>query len=78
MELKVHVDYTELISLIRQLPAKQIAQLKVDLSGSQQIERKADEKEAFQQFLLSGPVMSDDEFATYQQRRDWMNQWRAE
>lgn len=77
MELKIQIDYKELVSLIRQLPASQIAQLKNELADNYILEKSKLEKEQLKQLLLHGPIMTDEEYESYQQTKRWMNQWQA-
>lgn len=77
MELKVDIQYDQLLTLIKQLPAAKIVQLKSDLSDSF-IEKKAkSEISDFQEFLLKGPVMSDDQYEQFLENRKQFNQWRT-
>lgn len=77
MELKVDIPYDQLLTLIKQLPAVKILQLKSDLSDSF-IEKKAKlEISDFQNFLLKGPVMTDDQYEQFHKNREQINIWRA-
>ncbi len=75
MEVKLQIEYQDLLSIIKQLPASQIAQLKSDLTDSLIKEKAKADKVQLRQFLLNGPVMTDEEYENYQQARKWMNQW---
>jgi hypothetical protein len=77
MELKIQIDYKELLSLIRQLPASQLSHLKKELTDSSIAEKAKLEKDQLKQLLLNGPVMTDEEYENYQHIRKWMNQWRT-
>ncbi len=76
MELKVDLGFEQLIGLIRQLPANQIAKLKAELDDSSLIVKSVSEVKEFQQFLLYGPIMSDEQFNEYQQHRKHFDEWR--
>ncbi len=78
MELKLQIGYQELIRLIRQLPASQIAQLKAELTDHLIEEKAKIEKSQLRHLLLNGPIMTDEEYENYQQNRKWMNQWRTQ
>jgi uncharacterized protein with NAD-binding domain and iron-sulfur cluster len=76
MELRLNIQYQELLSLIQQLPDKQVLQLKQDLNN---ILEKKQEKPAtdFQKMLLEAPIMDDEEYETYLENRKHFNQWRT-
>jgi uncharacterized protein with NAD-binding domain and iron-sulfur cluster len=76
MELRLNIQYQELLNLIQQLPDKQVIQLKQDLNN---ILQKKQEKPTtdFQKMLLEAPVMDDEEYETYLENRKHFNQWRT-
>lgn len=76
MELKLNIQYQELLNLIQQLPNNQVIQLKKDLNT---ILKKKQEKPKtdFQKMLLEAPVMDDEEYETYLENRKHFNQWRT-
>lgn len=76
MELKVHVDYKELLALIKQLPASQIERLKLELEQECFTSKKSDSK--FQAFLLQGPVMSESQYEGFRKNRQRFSQWRVQ
>lgn len=77
MELKVKISYADLWKLITQLPKTQIERLKIDLS-SKLIPAQPTQKHAdFQQFLLSGPIMGDEQYEEFLSTRQRFNQWRT-
>ena len=69
MELKLQIGYQELMRLIRQLPASQMAQLKSELTDDLIEEKAKTEKSQLRQLLLNGPIMTDEEYENYQQNR---------
>ncbi|NUQ22537.1 MAG: hypothetical protein HUU34_01180 [Saprospiraceae bacterium] len=77
MELRLNIGYQELIELIKQLPVSQIKKLKADLAlmGTEKDPEK--EISEFQQFLLHGPVMEDDQYQDYLANRKYFNTWRT-
>ncbi len=76
MELTIDVKYEEVLKLVKQLPASKIRQLKSALD-EKFIEKKANmEISDFQKFLLSAPVMTDDQLKTFKENRKHFNQWR--
>ncbi len=77
MEGKLQIGYQELVALVRQLPASQIAQLKSELTDNFIEEKAKIAKSQLRQFLLNGPIMTDEEYENYQQNRKWISQWRT-
>jgi len=76
MELKLDLDYPQILSLVRQLPVNQIAKLLVDAQNILEEEKKNENIAAFQTFLLSGPVMSDEQYDSFVENRKMFAQWR--
>jgi hypothetical protein len=77
MELKLNIGYPELIALIKQLPLSQIRKLKADLA-LMLVENETEKgKSEFQEFLLSGPVMDDDQYQDFLGNRQYFNAWRT-
>lgn len=76
MQVTVNIPYEQLVGLIRHLPANQIARLKSDLENTVTLPDMTSEKTDFQKLLLQGPVMSDDQYAQFNESRKRMNQWR--
>ncbi len=77
MELKIDLEYEQLLTLVKQLPAAKIVQLKTELSDKL-IERKSkSDISELQNFLLNGPVMNDTQHEEFLENRKWFNQWRA-
>lgn len=77
MELKLNIGYPELIELIKQLPASQIAKLKADLAlmaAENDVQKGMTE---FQELLLKGPVMEDDQYQDFLANRKHFNAWRT-
>jgi hypothetical protein len=76
MELKVDIGFDQLLQAIKQLPADKVDQLKAELA------KKSSGKNPqggfnFQQFLLNGPVMDDDQYKDFKETRKRLNQWRT-
>jgi hypothetical protein len=75
MELKLNIQYQELLQLIQQLPEQQIEKLKNDLNKI--TKSKKQPKTDFQKLLLDAPVMDDEEYENYLESRKLFNQWRT-
>ena len=78
MEIRLELDYSQIFHLVSQLPANQIAKIKHELSEINIAEKAKEEVSDFQQFLLSAPVMSDEQYNDFQQQRKHFNQWRTQ
>lgn len=77
MELKLNIGYEELIELVKQLPLNQIQKLKADLALIMITNEMEDEMSDFQEFLLQGPVMDDDQYQDFLSDRKYFNAWRT-
>ena len=69
MQNTVEISYEQLINLIRQLPANQLAKIKSDLENMVAVEPADTRKTDFQDFLSKGPVMSDAQYVAYKENR---------
>jgi hypothetical protein len=77
MELRLKIGYRELLELIKQLPASQMAKLKSELSDELIEEKSKQEHSDFQKFLLEGPVMAEEQYQQFLDHRKSFNQWRV-
>ena len=77
MQLTVDIPYEQLIEIIRHIPPNQRAKIKADLELSSDVNDAAQEKTEFQEFLLKGPVMSDEQYSAFKENRKAFNQWRS-
>lgn len=79
MELKIDLAYEQLFMLVKQLPNKQKVKLYKDLSPEiniiyfEQEGKKKKETTDFQNLLLNGQVMSDEQFNEYKNLRNSFN-----
>jgi len=78
MELTLNVGYSQILHLISQLPANQIAKIKYEISDKSIAEKAKTEISEFQKFLLSAPIMSDEQYNNFIQQRAHFNQWRTQ
>jgi len=78
MVLTLDLGYSQILQLISQLPANQRAKIKYELSDNSMAENRVDEISEFQKFILSAPVMSDEQYGNFVQYRAHFNQWRAQ
>ena len=78
MELTVNLGYAQIMELVKQLPANQIARIKKELTENYiQIKAKSEISD-FQKFILTGPVMSDEQYTNFKQQRQQFNLWRTQ
>jgi hypothetical protein len=78
MELTLDLGYKQILHLVSQLPANQIAKIKYELSENVIAEKTRKEVSDFQKFLLAGPIMSDEQYSNFNQQRQYFNQWRMQ
>ena len=74
MELTIEIKYEQLLRLVKQLPAAKMVQLKSELSESLIEEKSKSDNSEFQNFLLNGPAMTDNEYEQFLENRKWFNQ----
>lgn len=76
MQLTVDIKYEQLIDILKNLPANQLAKIKSDLDNTPITNNIVSSKSDFQKLLLNGPVMSDVQFSAFKENRKTFNQWR--
>jgi hypothetical protein len=74
VELKIEIGFNELLSAIKQLSENQLAILKEEISKKEQPPMK---NKDFKEFLLKGPIMTDEHYKTLKETRKKINQWRS-
>jgi len=77
MELKLDIGFEQLLVLIRQLPANQIAKLKIELPEILVDSQTQSINNTFRKLLLDGPTMSENQQESYLQTRERFKQWKA-
>lgn len=78
MELTLNLGYHQILHLVNQLPANQMAKIKFEISENCIAEKAKSEINDFQKFILSCPIMSDEQYANFNQQRMHFNQWRIQ
>lgn len=76
MELTLNLEYEQIMGLVKQLPANQIAKLKAELDDSYLEVKSEAEIQEFRALLLQGPVMSDEQYMMFKKNRTKFNLWR--
>jgi len=76
MELKVDIEFKQLLRVIKQLPEDKMTLLKAELSSPISPDITNSTKK-FQELLLTGPVMDNDQYKVYKETRNHFNKWRT-
>lgn len=73
MEMKVQVPFQQLLAIVKMLTPTQKARLRKELD-----EPSVKQKDnTFIDFLLKGPVYTDDDIAIIQENRKSISEWRT-
>lgn len=73
MELKLNIDYNQILGLIHQLPEKEIRKLATALQ-SEILSKKS--SRSIQELILQAPTWSDSDFNAFQETRNYINKSR--
>lgn len=74
MEVKVHIPFQELVTIVRQLSPSQKARLQKELAKDS---KPASEKSRLTQLLLTGPVFTNEQIQAIEETRKSINEWRT-
>jgi hypothetical protein len=77
MDLTVKIGYDEILDLVKQLPASKIKQLQAVINQDFISKKAKQEISTFQEFLLKGPVMSDEQLEQFNENRNAFSLWRT-
>ena len=72
MELKVNIPFNQLLHLVKQLNPAQKQKLQKELVT----DTPAKESRSFKEFLLAGPVFSEEQIEVIESTRQSINEWR--
>ena len=75
MELRINVDYNQILNLINQLPAKEIEKLSLAMQ-MELSSKKKNGKRNLKKLLLSAPTWTDTEYEEYLEVRKQINNTR--
>jgi len=79
MELRISMGYEQVLHLVQQLPWHEKQQLAQDIEHALREEEQPgtepDDVTEFQELLLHGPVMSDEQFENFQNLRKAFKTW---
>jgi len=73
MELKINIDYNQILKLIYQLPESEIKRLISTLQTDVLTKRKLN---SIQELLLEGPTWTESDIEDYQNARNFINKSR--
>ncbi|MCD4788465.1 MAG: hypothetical protein K8R37_00585 [Bacteroidales bacterium] len=73
MELRVNIDYKQILGLIYQLPKRDIEKLTITLQ-SEILSKKP--TRSIQELILNAPTWSDSDYHDYQKARSYINKSR--
>ena len=74
MEMKVQIPFQDLLSAVKNLTPAEKDRLKKELSGEN---TTGDDRSAFIEMLLKGPVYSDDDIKIIEENRKSIAKWRT-
>lgn len=74
MEMKVQVQFQQLLTIVKTLTPSQKAKLRAELN-EKQIESK--QQDNFIDYLLKGPVYNERDLQTIEENRKSISLWRA-
>lgn len=74
MEVKVQIPFQELLSVVKTLTPMQKAKLRQELAEERPIK---DDKAAFIEMLLNGPVFTKKQIQTIEENRKSIAKWRT-
>jgi len=77
MEVTLNLGFRQIVNLLNQLPANQIAKIKNEFSDYYLTEKARSEVSDFQKFILSGPLMSDEQYSNFCLNRQQFSVWRT-
>lgn len=73
MELKIKIDYNQILRLIHQLPEKDINKLIVTLNAKKTIKKTSKQ---LQNLIITAPTWTDSDFNNYAEGRNHFNKSR--
>jgi len=74
MEVRVHIPFEELVSIVRQLSPTEKARLQKELTRKT---KSAPRNSKLTELLLNGPVFTNEQIKTIEETRKSINQWRT-
>lgn len=75
MEVKLTIGYEQLIAIISQLPADEVSKLKLEIEKLLPEDELVTEDD-WESLIANGPVMSDEQYRTFEENRENFERWR--
>ena len=75
MELRINVDYNQILSMIHQLPANEIEKLTIAMQN-ELLTKKKNAKKNLKELILLAPTWTDNEYKEYLEARNHINNSR--
>ena len=69
MDVRIDIGFEQLLAVIKKLPAAKIKQLKSALDEGYIESKASEELSGFQNYLLNGPVMDDEQYSEFKENR---------
>ena len=77
MELKINIEYSQVLKLVKQLSKKEIYKLLEDIQSGNDFEIKTQTTSSFQKLLKNGPTWTDEQYNSFLEGRDHFNKLGA-
>ena len=74
MQVKVNIEYEQLLKIVKNLPAGKLRQLKAEIEQEAKLEKSELDLESL---LLNGPVATKKQLEIIASKRKAINQWRT-
>jgi hypothetical protein len=76
MELRINLEYKQILNLVHQLPEKDIERLASTLQSEVSNKRKRTKNRSIQELLLKAPTWTESDYSGFQEARDHINKSR--
>ncbi len=77
MEVKINLAYQQILEIIKQFPISQVQKLLIDTQNVLEEKKVQKNTSSFDNdFLLSAPTMTDQQYEEFLENRKQFNQWR--
>ncbi len=76
MEIRINLEYKQILNLVHQLPEKDIEKLASTLQSEVSNRRKKTKSNSIQELLLKAPTWTESENSEFQEARDHLNNSR--
>ncbi len=73
MQVKIDIEFEQLVQLAKKLPARQWTKLKQEVEAIAPVDK---EREAFRELLMNGPTFTKKQLDTVAATRKKIDEWR--